>query len=83
MHDKLCLRAGKHTLDALAGFLCEHPRLTCAPHALLATRQAANSLSVANKLLIRCAWAGTPAFVDDGWPSGGYGSKWAYLGSCP
>eukprot|EP00964_Phaeocystis_antarctica_P153473 scaffold121760_cov33-Phaeocystis_antarctica.AAC.1 len=29
------------------------------PYALLSTRQSANSLSNANKLLIRCAWAGT------------------------
>ena len=44
--------------------------------ALLATRQGARSLSAANKLLIRCAWAGTPAFA-----SSGYGSGWA-PGSC-
>jgi len=31
----------------------------------------ANSLSAANKLLIRCAWAGTSAFA-----SAGYGSSW-------
>eukprot|EP00964_Phaeocystis_antarctica_P096613 scaffold62890_cov81-Phaeocystis_antarctica.AAC.2 len=48
-----------------------------APHALPATRQAASSLSDANKLLIRCAWAGTSAFA-----SAGYGSSWG-LGSCP
>merc|ERR1711935_928664 len=36
----------------------------------------ANSLSDANKLLIRCAWAGTSAFA-----SAGYGSSWG-LGSC-
>jgi len=36
----------------------------------------ANSLSDANKLLIRCAWAGTSAFA-----SAGYGSSWA-PGSC-
>ena len=34
------------------------------------------SLSNANKLLIRCAWAGTSAFA-----SAGYGSSWA-PGSC-
>eukprot|EP00964_Phaeocystis_antarctica_P057098 scaffold33741_cov63-Phaeocystis_antarctica.AAC.9 len=45
-------------------------------HALLSTRQGANSLSAANKLLIRCAWAGTPAFA-----SAGYGSWWG-PGSC-
>jgi len=32
----------------------------------------ANSLSAADKLSIRCAWAGTPAFA-----SAGYGSSWA------
>eukprot|EP00964_Phaeocystis_antarctica_P110369 scaffold74728_cov41-Phaeocystis_antarctica.AAC.2 len=47
-----------------------------AAYALLATRQAANSLSNANKLLIRCAWAGTSAFA-----SAGYGSSWG-PGSC-
>jgi len=36
----------------------------------------ANSLSNANKRLIRCAWAGTSAFA-----SAGYGSSWG-LGSC-
>jgi len=36
----------------------------------------ANSLSDANKRLIRCAWAGTSAFA-----SAGYGSSWG-LGSC-
>jgi len=36
-----------------------------------------NSLSAANKLLIRCAWAGTSAFS-----SAGYGSSWA-PGTCP
>jgi len=34
------------------------------------------SLSNANKLLIRCAWAGTSAFA-----SAGYGSSWG-PGSC-
>ena len=37
---------------------------------------AATSLSDANKLLIRCAWAGTPAFA-----SAGYGPSWG-SGSC-
>ena len=37
---------------------------------------AATSLSAANKLLIRCAWAGTSAFA-----STGYGSSWG-PGSC-
>jgi len=36
----------------------------------------ANSLSDANKLLIRCAWAGTSAFA-----SAGYGSSWV-SGNC-
>ena len=40
------------------------------------SRQGANSLSAANKLLIRCAWAGTAAFA-----SAGYDSSWA-PGSC-
>ena len=38
--------------------------------------EGAASLSAANKLLIRCAWAGTSAFA-----SAGYGSSWAQ-GSC-
>ena len=46
-------------------------------HALLSTRQDTPSLSDANKLLIRCAWAGTSAFA-----SAGYGSSWG-PGSCP
>merc|ERR1712194_339662 len=37
----------------------------------------ANSLSNANKLLIRCAWAGTSAFA-----YAGYGSSWG-PGTCP
>jgi len=36
-----------------------------------------NGLSAANKLLIRCAWAGTSAFA-----SAGYGSSWG-PGTCP
>ena len=48
-----------------------------APHALPATRQYANSLSNANKLLIRCAWAGTSAFNSNA----RYGSSWP-SGSC-
>eukprot|EP00964_Phaeocystis_antarctica_P162674 scaffold137365_cov75-Phaeocystis_antarctica.AAC.1 len=48
-----------------------------ASYALLATRQNANSLSAANKLLIRCAWAGNSAFA-----SAGYDSSWV-SGSCP
>ena len=41
------------------------------PHTLRATRQYATSLSAANKLLIRCAWAGTPAFASAGYGTGG------------
>jgi len=37
----------------------------------------AGGLSAANKLLTRCAWAGTSAFA-----SAGYGSSWA-PGTCP
>ena len=42
---------------------------------LPSTRQAANSLSDENKLLIRCAWAGNQAFASaagivSGWPPG-------------
>ena len=46
-------------------------------HALLSTRQGTSSLSDFNKLLTRCAWAGTAAFA-----SAGYGSDWG-PGSCP
>ena len=42
----------------------------------LSTRQNTTSVSAANKLLIRCAWAGTSAFA-----SAGYGSSWG-PGSC-
>ena len=45
-------------------------------YALLPTRQGANTLSAANKLLIRCAWAGTAAFA-----YAGYDSSWA-PGNC-
>eukprot|EP00964_Phaeocystis_antarctica_P133469 scaffold97676_cov57-Phaeocystis_antarctica.AAC.2 len=56
-----------------------HTLLLTAAYALPlpATRQGANSLSNANKLRIRCAWAGTSAFV-----SAGYGSSWG-PGTCP
>jgi len=43
----------------------------------LSTRQDANSLSDANKVLTRCAWAGNTAF-DNQW-----GSAWSGLGACP
>ena len=75
-----------HLLPAAAG-RCVHAALAHRlppPRTLLAPRprapslswQFANSLSAANKLIIRCAWAGTPAFA-----SAGYGSGWA-PGSC-
>jgi len=38
----------------------------------------AKSLSNANKLLIRCAWTGFPAFY-----AAGYDSSWASLGPMP
>ena len=47
-----------------------------ASHALLSTRQEANSLSDTNKLAIRCAWAGNLAFA-----FAGYDSSWV-SGSC-
>ena len=55
-----------------------HPGPHLAPHRtpLPPTRQGANALSDANKLLIRCAWAGTLAFA-----SAGYGASWG-PGSC-
>merc|ERR1711935_248924 len=40
--------------------------------------RSASSLSAANKLLIRCAWAGTSAFASAGYGSSSWGS-----GSCP
>eukprot|EP00964_Phaeocystis_antarctica_P142431 scaffold107693_cov56-Phaeocystis_antarctica.AAC.2 len=46
-------------------------------YALFAIRQNANSLSAANKLLIRCTWVGTSAFA-----SAGYDSGWG-PGTCP
>eukprot|EP00964_Phaeocystis_antarctica_P066715 scaffold40374_cov61-Phaeocystis_antarctica.AAC.1 len=56
--------------------LLPEPAPRPAPYALPLIRQFANSLSAANKLLIRCAWAGTSAFA-----SAGYGSSWG-PGSC-
>ena len=57
-----------------------HPTRLPAPHATLSrtprsTRQNANGLSDANKLLIHCAWLGTAEF---NW----YGSVWGGLGTC-
>ena len=48
-----------------------------APHRIPSAWQGANSLSDANKLLIRCAWEGTSAFA-----FAGYGSNWG-PGTCP
>ena len=53
-----------------------HALSTRIAHALHSTRQAANSLSDDNKLLIRCAWVGNSAF-----DSAGYGSSWG-PGTC-
>ena len=50
------------------------PRTVCPP---FDSRQRAYSLSDANKLLVRCAWAGTSAFA-----TAGYGSSWG-PGTCP
>eukprot|EP00964_Phaeocystis_antarctica_P017930 scaffold9957_cov44-Phaeocystis_antarctica.AAC.4 len=65
-----CLHRGRPPPPA------SQPATRTAAYALPATRQSATSLSNANKLLIRCAWAGTSAFA-----SAGYGSSWG-LGSC-
>ena len=43
----------------------------------LSTRQGTNSLSDANKVLTRCAWAGNTEFDNQ------YGSAWGGLGACP
>ena len=72
----LCLHRDRAPYTPSGGGWRVAPHYT--PCALLATRQDANSLSAANKLLIRCAWAGTPVFA-----SAGYESSWAHLGSCP
>ena len=68
----ICSRALPCTLRAPRSPTAPRP----APYALLATRQGATSLSNANKLLIRCAWADTPALA-----SAGYGSSWG-PGTC-
>ena len=49
----------------------------CTSLPIVCLRQYANSLSNANKLLTRCAWASTSAFA-----SAGYGSSWG-PGTCP
>ena len=73
------------TLRAPRSRLCTRGRRgsRISPHtpcALLATRQFANSLSADNKLRIRCAWAGTPAFASAGYGPGG--SRGWPSGSC-
>ena len=58
---------------------CACPLASPSPHAPSTrtdSRQNTNSLSAANKLLIRCAWAGNSAFA-----SAGYGPSWA-PGTC-
>ena len=52
------------------------PRTPPSSYAFLSTRQNANKLSDANKLLIRCAWSGSAEFVNR------YGSAWSSLGAC-
>ena len=48
------------------------------------TWQGANSLSNANKLLIRCAWAGTSIFpYGSSFPENPGHKNWGRLGSCP
>ena len=62
-------------------------------HASLSTLHGTSGLSDANKLLIRCAWSGNPAFLNQ-WPDYSYGggaygdgdeyeSEWSSLGPCP
>ena len=55
------------------------PASNPAPCALLSTRQYTTSLSAANRLLIRCAWAGNSAFTTAGSTWG----TWGDLRSCP
>ena len=52
------------------------PRMPPSSYAFVLTRQMANGLSDANKLLIRCAWSGSAEFVNR------YGSAWSGLGAC-
>ena len=68
---------GRHVRGALGAcvpcppsltYPCASPGLHLAPHALLSTRQGASSLPDANKLLIRCALAGS-AFASAGYAS--------------
>ena len=67
-----------HAACAVVARRLPPPSPQTAPHyALFTTRQITPSLSNANKLLIRCAWAGTSAFA-----TAGYGSNWG-SGSCP
>ena len=72
----ICSRALSCTLRAPRSSTACWPPTRIPHHALLSTRQNANALSAANKLLIRCAWAGTSASA-----SAGYGSSWA-PGTC-
>ena len=58
--------------------LAFRPAAHPASYAPLLTRQSASSLSNANKLLIRCAWAGNSALASAGYGSSSWGS-----GSCP
>ena len=68
------VRTSEKSLHRCPGHPC---RVGAAWIALNATRQNKNSLSAANKLLIRCAWAGNLAFASAGFG----GSTWA-PGSC-
>ena len=66
--------------------LAFRPAAHPASYAPLLTRQSASSLSNANKLLIRCAWAGNSALASagyDGSDDGYYGSSSWGSGSCP
>ena len=49
------------------------PSMPPSSYAFLSTRQGANGLSDANKLLIRCAWSDSSAWD---------GLAWSYLGAC-
>ena len=66
---------------ACAAVISRPPHLP-GPHRMpLSTRQTPNSLSGANKRLIRCAWAGNLRFIS--WYGVGQGrTSWGSLGSC-
>ena len=53
------------------------PRTPPSSYTFVSTWQAANGLSDANKVLIRCALSGNAEFVNR------YGSAWSGLGTCP